>query len=103
MSYGILTENARHMLFLAAAWIANVDGEEHDAEIDALCELRTALGLEPALARDLHQMARSAFEVDANQRAGCRGAPFADIIASVLTKGDVSGYFLREEAFLGSL
>jgi tellurite resistance protein len=54
------TTDARQMLFLAAAWIANVDGEEHEAEIDALCQLRSALGLAPDLARKLHQIARDA-------------------------------------------
>jgi len=52
--------HARQMLFLTAAWIANVDGEEHEAEIDALCQLRSALGLAPDLARKLHQIARDA-------------------------------------------
>lgn len=61
------TTSARQMLFLTAAWIANVDGEEQEAEIDALCQLRSALGLEPDLARKLHQIARDAL--------GLRSAP----------------------------
>lgn len=54
-----LDENARHLLFLTAAWIANVDGEEHGREIDALCQLRKALRIAPDIARHLHQVARN--------------------------------------------
>ncbi|MGB5268140.1 MAG: hypothetical protein WBN30_16220 [Polyangiales bacterium] len=54
-----LSNEARNMLFLVAAWMANVDGEEQGAEVDALCQLRGALGLEPPVARELLQMARS--------------------------------------------
>lgn len=53
-------ETARHYIFLTAAWIANIDGSEHDQELDALCQLRKALGLAPSVARRLHHMARSA-------------------------------------------
>jgi hypothetical protein len=53
-----LTERARCALFLVAAWMANVDGEEHGAEVDALCQLRLALGLDPDLARALLETAR---------------------------------------------
>ncbi len=53
-------ENARHYVFLTAAWIANVDGAEHDKELDALCQLRKALGIAPTVARRLHQLARLA-------------------------------------------
>ena len=53
-------ETARHYAFLTAAWIANIDGSEGDRELDALCQLRKALGIAPAVARRLHQMARSA-------------------------------------------
>ena len=53
-------ENARHYVFLTAAWIANVDGAEHDKELDALCQLRKALGIAPAVARRLHHLARFA-------------------------------------------
>ncbi|NND30323.1 MAG: hypothetical protein HKN97_17185 [Myxococcales bacterium] len=53
-----LSDEARNMLFLVAAWMANVDGKEQDAEVDALCQLRGALGLEPPVARELLQMAR---------------------------------------------
>ena len=66
------TTNARQMLFLAAAWIANVDGEEHEAEIDALCQLRSALGLEPDLARRLHQIAR---DVQGSRRVAASRRP----------------------------
>jgi len=55
-----LDDHARHLLFLTAAWIANIDGEEHDSEIDALCQLRKALCIPPDLARRLHRLARSA-------------------------------------------
>ena len=55
-----LDENARHLLFLTAAWIASVDGEEHDQELDALCQLRKALRIAPDIARRLHLLARSA-------------------------------------------
>jgi len=53
------SNEARNMLFLVAAWMANVDGKEHGAEVDALCQLRGALGLEPPVARELLQIARS--------------------------------------------
>ena len=53
-------ETARHYVFLTAAWIANVDGAEDDTELDALCQLRKALDIAPAVARRLHQLARSA-------------------------------------------
>ena len=52
-------ETARHYVFLTAAWIANVDGAEDDKELDALCQLRKALGIAPAVARRLHSHARS--------------------------------------------
>ena len=52
-------ETARHYVFFTAAWIANVDGQEHGLELDALCQLRKALGIAPAIARRLHQLARS--------------------------------------------
>lgn len=54
-----LNETARHCVFLTAAWIANVDGSEDDTELDALCQLRKALGIDPAVARRLHHLARS--------------------------------------------
>jgi tellurite resistance protein len=54
-----LSNEARNMLFLVAAWMANVDGKEQGAEVDALCQLRGALGLEPPVARKLLQIARS--------------------------------------------
>jgi len=54
-----LPNETRRLLFLVAAWMANVDGEEHGAEVEALCELRRALHLEPPAARELLQMARS--------------------------------------------
>ena len=53
-------ETARHYVFLTAAWIANIDGAEDDNELDALCQLRKALGIAPAVARRLHHLARSA-------------------------------------------
>lgn len=53
-------ETARHYIFFTAAWIANVDGHEDDTELDALCQLRKTLGIEPATARQLHQLARHA-------------------------------------------
>lgn len=53
-------EAARHYVFLTAAWIANVDGAEDEKEIDALCQLRNALGIAPTVARRLHQLARNA-------------------------------------------
>lgn len=56
------SDDPRNMLFLVAAWMANVDGEEQDAEVDALCQLRRALDLEPPVARELLQMARSRLE-----------------------------------------
>ena len=52
-------ETTRHYVFLTAAWIANVDGAEDDKELDALCQLRKALGIAPAVARRLHHHARS--------------------------------------------
>ncbi|MEM9727500.1 MAG: hypothetical protein AAF997_02875 [Myxococcota bacterium] len=55
-----LDESARHLVFLTAAWIANVDGQEHGAEIDALCQLRNALGIAPLVARRLLDIARRA-------------------------------------------
>ncbi|MGB5812597.1 MAG: hypothetical protein WBG86_18825 [Polyangiales bacterium] len=55
----LLSENARHLMFLTAAWIANVDGHEDPLEVDALCQLRKALDIAPATARKLHQLARS--------------------------------------------
>ncbi|MEM7137482.1 MAG: hypothetical protein AAF500_12925 [Myxococcota bacterium] len=54
-----LDENARHLMFLTAAWIANVDGREDPLEVDALCQLRAALDIAPSLARKLLQLARS--------------------------------------------
>lgn len=54
-----LSEHARHLVFFTAAWIANVDGVEDPHEIDALCQLRRALDIAPAVARRLHQLARS--------------------------------------------
>lgn len=57
-STAAFNETARHYMFLAAAWIANVDGNEGDAEIDALCQLREALGISPSAARKLHHLAR---------------------------------------------
>jgi hypothetical protein len=53
-------QTTRHYVFLTAAWIANIDGSEDDREIDALCQLRKALGIPPSVARHLHHMARSA-------------------------------------------
>lgn len=53
-----LDENARHHVFLAAAWIANVGGTEDDEKVDALCQLRKALDIEPIVARELHEIAR---------------------------------------------
>lgn len=53
-------ETARHYVFLAAAWIANVDGTEDDTELDALCQLRKALDISPNVARRLHHLARGA-------------------------------------------
>jgi hypothetical protein len=55
-----LNETARHWVFLTAAWIANVDGNEDGAELDALCQLRKALDIAPTVARRLHDLARSA-------------------------------------------
>ena len=57
-----LDEHARHYAFLTAAWIANVDGFEDEKQLDALCQLRKALGIAPTVARRLHQLARSAAE-----------------------------------------
>ena len=54
-----LSNEARNMVFLVAAWMANIDGKEQGAEVDALCQLRGALGLEPPVARELLQIARS--------------------------------------------
>ena len=54
-----LNENARHLIFLAAAWIASVDGEERESQLDALCQLRGALDIAPDLARQLRDMARN--------------------------------------------
>ena len=56
----VLDESARHYVFLTAAWIANIDGVEGGAETDALCQLRKALGITPAVARQLRELARSA-------------------------------------------
>ena len=53
-----LDERAREYAFYTAAWIANVDGMEDGAETDALCQLRKVLGISPAVARRLHQLAR---------------------------------------------
>jgi hypothetical protein len=58
-----LNESARHYAFLAAAWIANVDGAEVGAETDALCQLRKALNITPSVARQLHQLARRAVRI----------------------------------------
>ncbi len=58
-----LNESARHYAFLAAAWIANVDGAEDGAETDALCQLRKALDIRPSVARQLHQLARRAARI----------------------------------------
>jgi len=51
-------ETTRHYVFLTAAWIANVDGDEHGEEIDALCQLRKALDIAPGVARRLRELAR---------------------------------------------
>lgn len=56
-------ETARHYMFLAAAWVASVDGKEGDAELDALCQLREALDIAPSAARRLHQLARESATV----------------------------------------
>lgn len=63
-------ETARHYVFLTAAWIANIDGAEDDRELDALCQLRKALGIAPSVARRLHHMARSAAFAPAQLEGG---------------------------------
>lgn len=55
----ILNEDARHLVFLAAAWIASVDGHEDGTQLDALCQLRDALNIAPTVARRLHHIARN--------------------------------------------
>lgn len=51
-------EATRHYVFLTAAWIANVDGQERAGATDALCELRRALDIAPGIARQLRQLAQ---------------------------------------------
>ncbi len=54
------TKRDRYRLFVLAAWVANVDHDESPEEIDLLCQLRASLGLDPWLARHLHQFVRAA-------------------------------------------
>ncbi len=85
-----LKPSERNAVFASAAWVANADGQEVGAELDALCRVREALSIPPRVARAIHRFARltrrtlrrppSEREIEALVLATRRGAPGVDAV-----------------------